>query len=346
MSNINNIRQQESGLVSIIVAITLITIISLITTSFALLARRESRQALDRQLSTQAFYAAESGINDAIEKIKDGPIDIQTCDRTNELTGNPDLGNGSSYTCVLVDESPTSLDFSPISADDGKTVRLQASENIDSIKISWQDANGGTDFATNSSHLLPQAGSPNNFSEQVGLLRASIIPITSSISRENLVNNSQTLFLYPKGDTTKDQVGTYGYQTGLTSQGNFVDGRCHRDNTPRHCNVVINGFAAQGQSTRTIYLRLKGIYRSANVSVQAFNAAGNPLPLSDGQAVIDATGKANDVLRRVQVRVPVQTQFVSPDFALESADSICKLISYTPVATFDNCSYTNDPDDD
>ena len=56
------------------------------------------------------------------------------------------------------------------------------------------------------------------------------------------------------------------------------------------------------------------------------------------QVVIDSTGRANDVLRRVQVRITGGTTTFSygdntgnyPDNVLESADSICKRLSVAP----------------
>ena len=44
-------------------------VMSLIVLGFAQISRRNQRESLDRQLSTQAFYAAESGVNDARELI-------------------------------------------------------------------------------------------------------------------------------------------------------------------------------------------------------------------------------------------------------------------------------------
>ncbi|HSX32249.1 MAG TPA: pilus assembly PilX N-terminal domain-containing protein, partial [Candidatus Saccharimonadales bacterium] len=61
---------KESGMVAIMVTIILMIVISLIVLGFAQIARRNQRQSLDRQLSTQAFYAAETGVNDASKVIK------------------------------------------------------------------------------------------------------------------------------------------------------------------------------------------------------------------------------------------------------------------------------------
>src|SRR5665213_517516 len=58
-------QKDESGVVAIIVVMILVTILALIRVGFSKLMNREVRQALDRQLSVEAYYAAESGTNDA-----------------------------------------------------------------------------------------------------------------------------------------------------------------------------------------------------------------------------------------------------------------------------------------
>jgi Tfp pilus assembly protein PilX len=68
---IRNIRHAEQGLVSIVVTMIFLIVLSLIVVGFAQVARREQRESLDRQLSSQAFYAAESGINIAKSAISD-----------------------------------------------------------------------------------------------------------------------------------------------------------------------------------------------------------------------------------------------------------------------------------
>lgn len=51
-----------------------------------------------------------------------------------------------------------------------------------------------------------------------------------------------------------------------------------------------------------------------------------------GQVSIDATGKAADVLRRVQVRRGVGNFNGYPDYALETADELCKRLHVTGPA--------------
>src|SRR5688572_1479839 len=112
-------QQKEAGMVAIMVTMILMIVISLIVLGFAQISRRNQRQTLDRQLSTQAFYAAETGINDAAELIKgasgvvpDKPDCASSGGGFYTLTPTIDATNNVEYTCLTVDPSPESLVYS------------------------------------------------------------------------------------------------------------------------------------------------------------------------------------------------------------------------------------------
>jgi hypothetical protein len=333
------LHQAQQGLVSIIVTMMFISIITAITISILLIMRREQRQALDRQLSMQAFYAAESGINDTVAKLKSNtpPPEIKDCKDTNKISSGDLSGDGVlKYTCVLLDKSPNSLEYSAIDTGASTVVPIDGgSIGIKKLKISWNDADGGNTFvptppATNESHLLPQdlanvanLGETANLNTPTGtgILRATLMPIKTPIVRSELISAAKTYFLYPKGSGPSDGR----VQPGGESNPRFVDGDCNVVNQPKYCNVILDNLLATG--TNRFYLRLRSIYRRSAVTITAYDAFGNVVPLQGAQAVVDATGKANDVLRRIQVRVPIKTNYTYPEFALATSDSICKLLA-------------------
>src|SRR3989344_4997320 len=120
-------QSKEAGLVAIIVTMILMIVISLITIGFARLVRREQIQALDRQLSTQDFYSADVGVNN--------------------LAVNPilDSASNTSYSCLLVDASHTSLVYDNVDATNATVIPLIAKAGtISSITLNWQDTTGST----------------------------------------------------------------------------------------------------------------------------------------------------------------------------------------------------------
>lgn len=104
---IHSLKQNQHGIVSIFVAVMFVLITSLITTSFAFLMRREQQQVLDQQLSTQAFYAAESGVNDAVKALETGGLgDITQCGQQIGTTSKELATGFQRYTCILVNTTP------------------------------------------------------------------------------------------------------------------------------------------------------------------------------------------------------------------------------------------------
>jgi hypothetical protein len=83
---------------------------------------------------------------------------------------------------------------------------------------------------------------------------------------------------------------------------------------------------------------MSALYASGAVDITATCLCGSPVVFNNAQIQIDATGKAQDVLRRVQVRLPMSLPGKTPDYAIQSGSSICKRFSVTT-------NYFNIPND-
>src|ERR1019366_6721948 len=119
--------RNEQGFASLIIAITLVIVLSLLTVGFAQLMRNEQNQVTNRQLNSQAYYAAESGINDAARALNAGYVqDKKYCGPS---TDNPATVPGAKYlkdqkingsststewTCLLINPAPTSLEYGSV----------------------------------------------------------------------------------------------------------------------------------------------------------------------------------------------------------------------------------------
>ena len=326
----------ERGVVSLLVTLVFMVVITLIVLGFAKIVRREQRQALDRQLSTQAFYAAESGVNDAIKVLQANSNAAKpNCDNIGAdpsyatvLGPNSNQLDGTSvqYTCVLVNLTPNTLEYSNIGTDAATSVPINASASISSLSIGWQDTDGGNSFSGCPATLgsfPPTTGSPSwpTSNCDAGVLRVDIVPIGADLSRSNLLNTNSTIFLYPgTTGTNNDSLANL-----TASKGQIKPGKCGASGAPtsRPCNFTI------GLSGSNYFLRLRSIYRPNAVTISATTSSGQ-VSLSNAQAAIDSTGKANDVLRRIGVRVNLNPAGDgSPSFSLQSRDSLCKRFSYT-----------------
>lgn len=334
---------RQEGFVSIIVAMVLIAIISLVTLGFAYLAQQNQRNSLNRQLSTQAFYAAESGVNDAVKNLTTIG-DVTSCNDTNRVgTGTINSTTNIQYTCVLINTSPDSLVYDSISDKESTVVHITTTTPVANIKFSWSDPAGSTSFAptaagttfplpnqpTYSSNVCPAgcdittAKFPNN----IGILRTTIIPTSAATTSDNLLNNAQNIFMYPAASTTSNTGTNFAFRSGgaLTSEGNFASGRCFATNTPLACNVLVTGL-----NSSDFYIRMKALYKPVRVYILAVDASNAPVKLQGAQAVVDATGRAQDVVRRIQVRVPLSPGYYFPEFGIESGNTICKRLTAYP----------------
>jgi len=316
-------------MVSILVTMLLLIVISLIVLGFAQIARRNQRQSLDRQLSTQAFYAAETGINDVRDVIRQNinagtTIAAKTdCDPASAAayappTLNPtvDAANGISYSCILVDPTPSTLVYGSIDSTSTIVPLISASGgNITSVTMTWQSKGGSATPVTGCPTVV--AGVFNAVSSWncgYGIVRMDLVGTAGTLTQAGLQAGTMTSFLVPLNNVGSNSLG---FVAGTANTNNRFGVKCSNTN----CNLTITVPA----STQ-YYLRLSTIYKGVSLQVTTTDASSNPLKLQGAQAVIDATGKAQDVLRRVQVHIPLTPSSTTqlPDYAIGSTDAVCK----------------------
>ena len=358
--------KHQDGFASLIVAIILVLVLSLITVGFAQLTRKEQRSALDKQLNSQAYYAAETGVNDAakalnegfnLPKNKCGPYtpgdiaDIDSRDRTsaaaastnlkdNQVKPNPDSTDnptGASYPCLTIDPYPYSLEYQNVDTGQSTLAYLTGVSATDpnqtveirSIVISWQNANAGNHSFVPTGHQFKSAA---DWGQNTSVLRIGLTPLASQINRADFISGTYSAFLYPRAAGSSAPVPSHeASATGIDS-GEIVDAKCNTNNQPRDCSVQITALAQSNY-----LLSLRSIYSKSNVTIKAYSSESisnsTQLRIKNGQTLVDSTGKAQDVLRRIQVRIPTHDTYLHPDFSLETTSNICKQLRLTPDTT-------------
>lgn len=341
---IKNFSKNQKGFVSIVVTMIIMIVLSLIVIGFAKLVRRDQRQALDKQLNTQAFYAAETGVNDATKVIKDAlatdPSGASLVEKTDCAPGGAyatsnivDSDTNLSYSCLLVDPSPRSLEYSNVDTTNSTVVpvSLKSGQTIDELTIGWQAKDGNTNFNCPGNApgypALHSAGA-GGWTCGTGILRVDLTPFNGAQSRSSLSSSNMTRFLYPL------PAGLNSVAYGANTQPDTVEVKCDASASPRYCVMTFDNVNSQ-----VAYLRLKSIYVASSVSITCTTVSGATCEMVGTQAHIDSTGKANDVLRRIQVRLPLRTTGILPENAISTTDSICK--RYVVV----NDVSISDPDD-
>lgn len=324
------LHKNQAGLVSFLVVTIIMLLLTLIVLAFARLVRREQVQTLDRQLNTQAFYAAESGVNDALNALAADPsLANGTTDCDDFITNaglNNDLGNGVSYSCLLVDASPPELNFSNISTDRSTVtpIKAQGGVPITSLQISWEDTAGGTNLSG-----CPAAGTfPTTWSNScsVGVMRLELLPFSSPTNRSTFITSRGIAFVSPRSSGGASNA-TLDSMSG-DNQGSTIAGDCDGGGPgPRLCNLVITGTNLSG------YLRMRSIYRGSAVTIRVFSGS-TQVDLEGSQAEIDATGRVSGVLKRIKVTAPIlaSTGEPLPDFALQTRKTQCKRFALNSLA--------------
>ena len=356
------LHSNQSGLVSIVVSMILIMVLSLIVLSFARLTLREQRQVLDHQLNTQAFYAAETGVNDATRALLEAnPGDSILEDDDNDCDAPDDQASGATYpnqlegtnviySCLLIDPSPTSLEYDNIDSGKSKVFPLElkpGETNTTSVSFFWQTPESTLDRSgcnASASNSFPPVW-PANCS--TGILRIDILSLskTGAFGRNDFLNNTATIFAVPNNSAAAGST-SIAAATGLGGQGAIVASGCDPvsatpagDPQPKHCEVRVTGLDMRDNNAgRIYYVRLVPLYKAASVTVCTPNCGTGAQELINAQAVVDSTGRASDVLRRIQVRVGT-SRFRGdiPLGAIETNRPICKRLLLFPPGASDDC---------
>lgn len=340
-------QNNQSGMVSIIVTMVMMLVISLIVIGFAQIARREQRQALDKNLSAQAFYAATSGINDAQFQILyngyTGPK--TTCANDATFTNGMsliDVVHGVQYTCILINETPSSLIYSPVAEGQSISANMHfqdsggAGANVDRLVINWSAPKPPTIIGAN----WPGFPSRSAWAGNTALLKMSLtnfvgVPAVPAnlekYDRDNLNTTTFNSFLYPR----LGGAPPVGFSTLPARQGEIIRAGCIAGVS---CTAQINGI-----NSNHAWLNLTSMYETSKIVITAFDSSNQPLNIGGAQAIVDSTGRAGDVVRRIQVRMSMQGRTTAPPYALQIATGLCKDITVGPVAIANSQSNPADP---
>jgi len=252
------------------------------------------------------------------------------------------------YTCLNVQlNTPDYLGPSPLPAGSSDFVPLRPSSGtFDQIKVSWhllstavgEDGDGQPRALAPGPALMPlnnPLAPPNSWS-QLGYpayLRVQLYgyPNVGVIDRAGLTQRSRAVVLVPAAagpgvvslgaadatpgvfDSLKVAPTQIACNPSFTSYGSY------------DCTATLSLPAGLPSSGNVYFLRVTPVYGQTHFRLQMFNSVtGLVVNFNEVQPIIDATGRAADVYRRMQARVRVNATGNLPEFVVESADNICK----------------------
>ena len=292
------IQSKQSGMTAIMLAMFLAIVISLLAVGFATLVRKDQAETLDKTLSYQAQYAAESGVNKIISYIDNNasPEENPT-DCSKDISGVDPLTNysigDSKITCGLWSYGST------ITVNADSNVAQGASFKTDgAINIKWS-TNGYPGASTN---VLPPSFISN----------ANVLAITL-VDTANL-NGYKKFYIVP---TTV---------SGLVADVNFASspsGSVHLQSVssspPSSATIGMSGF--DSSKTYGINISLLNPIGSSTVDISGNNGFTN---LS--QYKIDVNAKTQDDITKRVVVTYNKFGAVGPNYAVNVGPngSICK----------------------
>ncbi|MCA9347872.1 hypothetical protein KC867_00520 [Candidatus Saccharibacteria bacterium] len=317
-----------SGMVAIFSVMIIMGLLGIVVLGYSAIVRNAQTRTLEEHLYTQAYYAAESGVNVALAEIKGGQKLKSTCGASGGGNYNIDADSGMRIGCLTY--ATRLVDFKTIIPESGDSIArvkvedgvLPANNTLKSLKIQvdgWHNSPVGSMSGDGTPQLLQQSewGSEG----RADIIKLDIIPV-DQYSRSGLTTSSYTVYIYPVATGSNTFTVTPGSNPNIVSAATGLD------------NVTLNLGTALGSE---FYIRQSLVYglQSVGVTMSFTNTTGESLTVVDTQAEIDSTGYANYVARRILVRVPLggdADTFTHP-FSVFSGDRICKLYNYIPTVS-------------
>lgn len=297
-------------------------------------------------------FAAAGGLNDVV-LANDGGREVK-------IQNTEAKGLDQAYTCNKI--TLNTKDYvGSLSKDSYDIIPLIGLGNFDKVRVNWftnSDYQSPTPSSFGSLSLLsPSSGVPLLPSNATSwspnrppILRTQLIQFGSSFTLDDFESgsaatgsNANTLFLYPSGTSGVSFTGTtssytfVGYDNRQLPTGKPYSVSCSG-------NISSGGYACTAiltlpnpisgnASNRTAFLRLGALYNPTSYQVSMIDTTGGIVNFDSVQPMIDSTGRANSLFRRVQARVRLSSDFQYPSAEVHTNGSLCKNFLVTDDAT-------------
>lgn len=343
----------QSGAAIILFAMVMLIVLSLITIGFAFLVRNDQRQTLDKTLSNQAQYAAETAVNRKIKDLYNNvPPTLKTdCSAPPQITvpaGAPSV----TITCLNWNTEPDRIFLSGLNINPKQALIQPKSGTVKYFAVLYHPSKPAGCAVSNSApqflNSLATAGS------------CPYLKITLSDAASVYSNKASVVYSRPQdnsrptglADTSHaENVGKdadYGGQVNGEASGEIDNTFCRggwcimRVSVPSgkswtNATPGLTSFSVIGGEIDELQLAAytDGPYDQIAAFAPAAPAAltlapNNRVNLINMQAIVDATARAGDVIKRIQIAAPIGKNTWQPGFAV-AADAICKNFSVDAI---------------
>jgi Tfp pilus assembly protein PilX len=344
----------QQGAAAIISVVIFSIIITVVVTAYLRSAIAGQVEALNFDYGTRAYYSAEAGIQDALRALdadpaisKDSCVTFLPSSPTN--TGDLGAGMGLSYTCQLINSTPSTVNFD-VNQDINGMSRMLPKDLTGltgdfNLVVRWSKKSESVGIARpGTDAVFP---SQNNWSGNSWhpALRVSLLSYPKNNSP--LVIDQRLVFLNPLAagpvssplmqpvanlDKSSEEMvqPAQCYDSGGSLS--FGDYLCQK-------TFRLSGFDLLN---RAFFVRVHSLYASTGVELFLTSPTSNePVQLTGSVVQVDVTGKAGSTFRRIRQTFNLNNGVILdnlPDAAVVGGDGICKHYSITddPIDGFEN----------
>ncbi len=261
---------------------------------------------------------------------------------------NSQPGLNEYYTCLSVNlNTPDYIGQGSAGKSEFIPLVPQNGDKYEQVMVSWHLASQtvGTDgdgqpanYAPGS--LLPPVTGANSWSSQgyPAYLRVELYGYPNgNFNRGKMDVLSRSVYLVPNasgnaaavGSGTPINMGTVDPRGFEQNKINLVGVKCN--GTPPNlptgayaCSARLELDNGQPSTSNTYFLRITPLYGSTHFRAQMLHNTSTVINFSGVEPVVDSTGRASDVYRRIQSRIRLDNVTNLPEYSAESANTICK----------------------
>lgn len=326
------VRQYEQGATALLVVVFSVLLLVTVTVGFMRLVVQDQIRSADDELSRGAYDSALAGVEDGKRVLQAGTPEAQEainagkCNTIHtakilsstdgshnndevklQTSSGTDGGFEQAYTCVTITRDTDDY-LGSLEADMSRIIPLTTTGQVSRIKFSWFKSAGlGQQVAPRSGPqvLLPPLGSWSTGNTATPpLMRLQLITFKNSggeLSEFDSGTGGSTVYLYPSESGTGDEVSFSGTDSRSGSIANPVRVRCTKTGQ-YSCSATLSLPVTIGPGANDYggYLRVTSLYAASDFSVMP---AQEGVQFRDVQPIIDSTGRASNIFRRVAARV-------------------------------------------
>jgi hypothetical protein len=244
------------------------------------------------------------------------------------------------YTCIKVQMNPSD-NVGALTPGTSRFIHLKTKDNapFTKVKIQWYSLTQGQTLDLDGSvpYELPKTWPAN----RPAVVRAQLLQYRSNFQLSNfdtagINKNNLTSFLLPSSTPGLNTAAfSNDFRQDQTS-GAPQQVSCSLATTNRYaCEVTIDLPCAADPCTdyptqnndRDAYLKISQYYSAANTDyrISMINNDGTEVRFADVQPVVDSTGRANDIFRRIRSRIDLGVSSIpNPEATVDVTRSLCK----------------------